>query len=429
MDSKHVDLVVKFQCTFCLKLFKTEQYLQAHLNNYHNNQDIEQVLMNSHVAEPTSNIVNLFEFRCIVCKMAFNVEAKLKEHKISAHSQVNATQINEKSKPSENNSVAITQKYSESTQAKLSGEKFECVRCCRKFISKYWLEAHVQQCISIGLYCKRCSIAFVNYNAFKQHKSLHEARVCYLCPGKKFASRQTLYRHIRNVHNYDGDINEFIGHSQRSLQEALTCQACMKKFKSLELAKDHKDKLHDFHCNECDLKFIMKSDILHHIKGHFEPFECKICHELFNTQQILWNHTKSEHRSMNVSLESKQETNIFCNRCSERCKDIIELKLHLQEKHNLVEMDTVYHCALCSKSYLRKRYLTRHMRSIHYHKDNMCLKFHCELCNKVFSNVSDLKSHKNNIHKGYNTNFYCNFCRKYFKYKKDCLKHKHSLNI
>ena len=151
---------------------------------------------------------------------------------------------------------------------------------------------------------------------------------CKKC-GKKYKTKTTLLRHVREVHNEmskhhcpycdlistrKDSVNVHItrAHPHRALlgdarkenaDQALIykrmCSTCSKMFPNENLLKSHIKQVHDkkpaFKCRHCDKMFEYQSRYEAHFKReHFRirEHECHVCHKMFSSNSYLKIHLK-----------------------------------------------------------------------------------------------------------------------------------------
>ncbi|XP_011569196.3 zinc finger protein 613 isoform X2 [Plutella xylostella] len=160
-------------------------------------------------------------------------------------------------------------------------------------------------------------------------------------------------------------------------------------------------------------------------------YVCFYCGEEFSKPDILEQHKISQHATLSnneikraVGSIKKYElikadiTNIVCNICDDRFKDLADVKFHLVASHsqnlNLEIPDGIlpfklfsgdFKCALCDSDFTDYKTLNQHMNT---HFQN----YICELCGAGFVSPSRLRSH----YFSHGTEKVpCEVCKKYFK--------------
>jgi uncharacterized Zn-finger protein len=162
-----------------------------------------------------------------------------------------------------------------------------------------------------------------------------------------------------------------------------TCETYEKKIpNSTQLSKRKRElqsKEKRFTCDQCQMKFSLKSNLLKHKRIHAEvkPFSCDFCQMKFSQSSQLTYHTRT----------------------------------HTGEKP--------YHCDICQKNFTRSYHLTIHKRSHTGEKP-----YSCDLCPKKFAQSNNLIVHKR-IHTGEKP-YHCDICQKKFAKSENLSRHKRS---
>ncbi|KAF4521389.1 hypothetical protein B566_EDAN018147 [Ephemera danica] len=176
---------------------------------------------------------------------------------------------------------------------------------------------------------------------------------CESC-NKSYSQKCSLYSHIAHVH------------SNRNM--AIICMICRKQFKN----------------SKCFVQHIKKF--------HREKLHCKLCFQLFSSQNDLLQHR------MHTCDGSYSTAGL--------------------EARAAVGNPVRYYCQLCSKSYSHKRNLDSHYKIAHVSED---LRVTCAICTKVCKNKRSLTDHLRHNHPGI---FKCKKCLKLFLTLKDLNEHK-----
>ncbi len=202
---------------------------------------------------------------------------------------------------------------------------------------------------------------------------------------------------------------------------------CAETRTDLSLQSKKSSARHVYPCAQCNKKFTTKANVVRHIRSHFgaaaKPFLCDICGRRFTQKWDLRIHKYSHiggapHR---------------CAECGERFRRKWIRNEHWVSKHGaggLVfkceacgrkfanEADATQHrkvhevqsCKLCSKEFLLKRKLKKHLVSSHGRK-HPC-KFRA--CAEAFEHSEDLSQHCKSRHRGKMAPFVCDMCGREF---------------
>jgi len=88
--------------------------------------------------------------------------------------------------------------------------------------------------------------------------------------------------------------------------------------------------------------------------------------------------------------------------------------------------DVDYKCVECKKTFEKKKYFKRHMKTAVHSANKVDNPFYCAHCPKIFYYKFNLSSHMKQIHfKQYN-NYICNLCGRSFQYRNNYKRHKDS---
>ena len=143
------------------------------------------------------------------------------------------------------------------------------------------------------------------------------------------------------------------------LHNKFTCSYCFQTFKDFEVLKCH--------LNNC------------------KPPKCKICQEIFRSQNELIDHLK------NIHFIDKP---FDCQLCSKKFKLKSSLQKHFVKSHKEIKktLHQSFQCDLCPKKFIKKIYLTNHKCNFH----NLAKNYMCSVCGKQFLTEASLKMHLSN---------------------------------
>lgn len=224
---------------------------------------------------------------------------------------------------------------------------------------------------------------------------------CQICK-ISFFRRNTLLRHIRNLHS-------------TTPRKKYKCQnpLCQREYVRNNDLKNHK-------CRNRPEPMLKQGKRMPERK-----VKCSLCSMRFFKESKLEFHFNRCH-----SAKSKPSTKLLsCEKCKKLFRDSHRLVLHNKQNCSLIVM---YECELCSKRVQCKRRLLNHFAN--YHKINALKTVACNHCDKKFTNGSLLAKHlRTNVHrtppikKPIILNRYeCDFCRRLFQIKYHCTQHMES---
>lgn len=303
-------------------------------------------------------------------------------------------------------------------KGKLSRVKREMSSKLKPFKSKCDLDSQEEQeDILIQKYftfvCDQCETppTITSYRDFKKHMSeRHKIKKRFFCCDIEFSTRKTIIRHCQDHEN------------------PITCMQCsftaLNKIQFLQHMADVHDvklkmpvKKHDvalYTCNECGKQLIGKHKIKGHLlQVHFHNVHiCETCAVVYKTHNSLQNHIKREHLGIkeprrqcpqcgNWVQESSLPTHIknhqieriklSCKICSKEFMGKKNLQRHVREKHT--ERAFKFRCTFCAKSFSQEKKLNEHVAT----HTGVPL-YECEFCSAVFNSCGNFAAHKRKLH-------------------------------
>ncbi|XP_026749312.2 PR domain zinc finger protein 5-like [Galleria mellonella] len=164
---------------------------------------------------------------------------------------------------------------------------------------------------------------------------------------------------------------------------------------------------------ENSLKLVQNSNLCL-FKSRKTRFGCFFCKESFLKIAELREHNKMHSNTKilklrfnslrGLSYKNVEITNLACNTCSETCKDLQELKTHLQihnikfgvdtERHLLIpyKLEGDLKCTICAQNFNTFTRLAVHMNK--HFMNNVC-----EICGVSYINRLSLRTHVNSMHR------------------------------
>lgn len=156
-------------------------------------------------------------------------------------------------------------------------------------------------------------------------------------------------------------------------------------------------------CEECDVKFDTKADLIEHqsVDHNDESkknYLCTKCDKIFEKFFEYYLHKKDRHPQFRYE----------CSKCKKEFSNRLYMlrheKTHLENKKIYNEI-----CTICGKVFLRKSYLKLHMRVKHSDERP----YICDVCGSTFKLRSNLMEHK--VTHSTDRPFQCKICFKSFK--------------
>ena len=201
--------------------------------------------------------------------------------------------------------------------------------------------------------------------------------------------------------------------------DAELCTHCGRVFdstKALLIHKSHclksgsklaKEEAGLFNCSQCDRSFSFKSTLVNHKRTVHAAkcYVCTLCEKSFPTHHDLARHSYTHSPNKPFRCDKQGCGKGFT------CKS--SLNKHIRLKH---EVEKVYRCANCSKTFQMECDIQRHM----FTHTNV-RPFKCTICSKTYTCKSSLKQHINLIHG--KKNLSCVFCTRVFRLQQDLDRH------
>ncbi|XP_070499951.1 zinc finger protein 260-like [Chironomus tepperi] len=262
-----------------------------------------------------------------------------------------------------------------------NGVKYWCTVCLKSYSNnefKQCMKKHRAEITTMTVKCPECDKT-MQYQRFKDHyKDLHvgdKNEICEVC-GLGFSSKPSLSNHKRMRHttlytnfNYECDFcgNKFnskgnlLSHmSSHRYQETYQCSICLKK--NLTKLNFHMKRYHPnnydsgvranpetnlYHCPNCVQNFTS----LNFYDRHVERNTCSVIGEC--------------EVDVTKKVGSRTEGKFPCKLCKTVVKNIVRLKVHINQIHTGTK-----ECPVCNKTSKNKRQLGKHLRRQH----NMSIK-------------------------------------------------------
>ena len=205
-------------------------------------------------------------------------------------------------------------------------------------------------------------------------------------------------------------------------------------------------------CDICAEVFSLPALLAAHVKSHKNDVPCTFesCAEAFRNQQLYRIHMLHEHA---VDMEKpKVEKKELCTDCGAGYKSAAGLRTHqkyvcggkakvvpqLNSKcevcnkaftsyrdinvHKLLHSEPTFQCSHCDKKFHLRKYLARHIRSVHLKDENK--RFRCNICQKGFTEKQNLLDHEN-THTGRKP-YQCRWCDNSYQNGSNLMAHERS---
>jgi uncharacterized Zn-finger protein len=134
----------------------------------------------------------------------------------------------------------------------------------------------------------------------------------------------------------------------------LMCDSCKKSYSTRQSLQRHISNVHkglkSFSCTLCDSKFANSQGLKHHIAAVHEgkkPFKCQTCDSSFASNQQLKRHISAVHEGQKP---------FKCQSCEYTCALKYNLDLHV----NAVHCNDTINCSKCNEEFTRKDLKKKH---------------------------------------------------------------------
>lgn len=268
----------------------------------------------------------------------------------------------------------------------------QCSFCIKTFETKQKCNDHENLHTGIRPYlCRLCPKTFHSLNSHRYHIKLHSIERphnCLVCE-KGFIRKNELDKHIREKHLPDTDPRRYF-----------PCKQCDKTFKTYKYLRIHINTLHIdatgfFSCDYCQQSFMHRMLIVRHMLKHAPKrvLKCSICDKRFFSKKLHDDH-------LNVHTGNRYQ----CQLCSKAYLYRASLRRHMTKTHlkpdvavqstsahdkiaNTQKTKRPHKCKVCLKTLASSNSLKNHIK-LHTNERHKCL-----VCDKTF-----IKLHRLNIH-------------------------------
>ena len=174
--------------------------------------------------------------------------------------------------------------------------------------------------------------------------------------------------------------------ARKSKEISYACNECQKCFvieDELEEHLSHEDFKFRFLCRKCQKGFNKKKNLDDHIKSHDKKtdtsIKCTLCSINFKTEELLSNHTMSQHPRKFDTLKEPEETgNIVeqqhnCMECDYQTNQNANLNKHMEVAHKTRKSNMPFKCKDCAKEFKARWSLMNHRRDTHGKAKKKCI--------------------------------------------------------
>jgi hypothetical protein len=160
-----------------------------------------------------------------------------------------------------------------------------------------------------------------------------------------------------------------------------------------------------FDCKSCDKSYEIKCDLLQHNRDVHEDknISCKICLTIFTNRHALYHHIQRDHQK------------IVCPTCGKKFTRTSYLRVHVQSIHQKIR----HECRECQQSFSQRGALNQHIKS--HHSNVQLPKYTCDICSKIFISRESIQKHMYGVHQ--EKHYECKICKIKFSYRRDLWEH------
>ena len=233
---------------------------------------------------------------------------------------------------------------------------------------------------------------------------------CTICK-EEFSTKLKLKKHVTSEHPKP---KKFKG---KKFISELQCEHCPAEFASVDLKREHEEKVHDpisKACGYCNEEFKTYNKLAIHIcnchclKNDSGKLVCIICSNIQRKGM-----TQMKYHILGVHLNCPSQICKICNKTFER---EVNLNEHIRTIH---QGENPYQCDQCEKAFKSSCALKNHF--IVHHAEQKELKCTFEGCDKIFPNSVHLRAH---MYAHAQPSVVCDICGKSYNNKKAVKEHK-----
>jgi uncharacterized Zn-finger protein len=160
-----------------------------------------------------------------------------------------------------------------------------------------------------------------------------------------------------------------------------------------------------FDCKRCEKSYKTKKDLIAHNRNVHEDrkLSCKICLTIFTNNRALYRHIQRDHQ------------NITCTSCEKVFTSTTGLRAHFRSIHQKIR----HECEECQQSFSQRSTLNQHIKS--HHSNIQLPKYTCDICSKVFIGRASIQKHMRRVHQ--EKRYECKICKIKFTRLRDLWKH------